>query len=70
MTVAGRVEDRNGTWILTDSTTGKRYTLSGETLPKRCDGLSVHVVGIIEDNFGLGVLHDDAVLRVQRWRVV
>jgi hypothetical protein len=30
----------------------------------------VRVVGVLEDSFGLGVLHEEAVLRVQRWRVV
>lgn len=70
MTVFGRVEERNGSWILTDSHTQKRYTLSGETLPARCNGLNIQVIGIIEDSFGLGVLHDDAVLRIQRWKVL
>ena len=68
--ITGLVVNRNGTWSITDHLTGKRYTLSGETLPPRCDGLQMQLVGIIEDSFGLGVLHEEAVLRVQRWRTV
>lgn len=68
MLVSGTVVNNNGTWTITDQVTGKRYTLSGEPLPPRCDGLSMQLVGVIEDSFGLGVLHNDAVLRVQRWK--
>jgi hypothetical protein len=50
--------------------TGKVYELSGVELPDRLDGLNARVVGVIEDSFGLGVLHNEAVLQVQRWTVV
>ena len=70
MRITGIVEDRGGTWVVTDSVTDKRYTLSGVQLPQRCDGLTVQLVGIIEDSFGLGVLHADPVMQVQRWKTV
>lgn len=69
MELTGRASRRGGEWVLTDGA-GKQYRLSGEALPARCDGLMVRVVGVLEDSFGLGVLHEEAVLRVQRWRVV
>lgn len=69
MQLTGIVSRGAGGWVLTDGE-GVRYSLTGEELPLRCDGLMLRVVGQLEDNFGLGVLHDDAVFRVQRWRAV
>ena len=59
-----------GTWTIRDMHTGKVYQLSGVTLPERVNGLQGRVVGVIEDSFGLGLLHNDAVLRVQHWKIV
>jgi len=64
------VERRGDRWTLRDNATGKVYTLTGADLPDRLDGLQARVTGQLEDSFGLGVLHNDAVLRVQRWNVV
>ena len=70
MRITGIVAEAGGTWVVTDSATGKRYTLSGVALPGRCDGLTLQLVGVVGDSFGLGVLHQDAVLQVQRWKTV
>lgn len=70
MTVTGTLTSRNGVQYVRDSTTGRTFQLSGTPLPARAEGLTVRVVGVVEDSFGLGVLHDEPVLQVQRWNAL
>lgn len=70
MNVTGKLTRKNGTWTLRDMGTGRVFQLSGESFPDRVEGQNVRVVGVVEDSFGLGVLHDEPVLQVQRWNVV
>ena len=70
MTVTGKLtRGANGGWTVRDSASGRLFQLSGEDLPARAESCTVRLVGVIEDSFGLGVLHDEPVLRVQQWRV-
>ena len=69
MQVTGRASKQSGSWLLV-AADGKRYSLTGEELPLRCEGLTLSLAGVVEDSFGLGSIHDQAVLQVQRWRVV
>jgi hypothetical protein len=66
MTVTGRLQRAASGWTVTDAS-GKVFQLSGVEFPQRTEGLTVRVVGEAEDSFGLGVLHEETVLRVQRW---
>ena len=70
MNITGTLTNNGSRWTIRDMITGKVYELSGVDLPDRLDGLNARVVGVIEDSFGLGVLHNEAVLQVQRWTVV
>jgi hypothetical protein len=70
MTVTGILTRTDSGWNIQDVHSGKVYELSGETFPKKAEGIQIRVIGTIEDSFGLGVLHDEAVLRVQQWRAV
>lgn len=70
MAITGTLRLQNGNWTLRDSATGRTFQLSGVDFPKRSEGLRVRVVGVVEDSFGLGVLHDEPVLRVQRWNAL
>jgi len=70
MTVTGTLTRKNGSWTLRDVATGRTWQLSGEDFPPRTEGLTVRAVGVTEDSFGLGVLHDEPVLRVQQWKVI
>lgn len=70
MNVTGKLTRKNGTWTLRDMGTGRVFQLSGESFPDRVEGQNVRVVGVVEDSFGLGVLHDEPVLQIQRWNVV
>lgn len=70
MTITGTLTPTPSGWSIQDTATGKVYELSGVTFPKRVEGCMVRAIGNLEDSFGLGVLHDEAVLRVQQWRVV
>ncbi len=70
MNITGLLSCVAGTWTIRDMHTGKVYQLSGVSLPDRVNGLQGRVVGVIEDSFGLGLLHNDAVLRVQHWKIV
>lgn len=70
MNITGTLTKNGNRWTIRDMITGKVYELSGVELPDRLDGLNCRVVGVIEDSFGLGVIHNEAVLQVQRWKVV
>jgi hypothetical protein len=70
MSILGTLELRGNTWTIREHSTGKRYTLVGVDFPARVDGQTARVIGAVEDSFGLGVLHDDATIHVQRWNVV
>ncbi|MFN7143471.1 MAG: hypothetical protein ACK4YP_06840 [Myxococcota bacterium] len=70
MNVTGKLTQKNGTWTLRDAATGRVFQLSGVSFPDRVEGQNVRIVGVVEDSFGLGVLHDEPVLQVQRWNVV
>ncbi len=69
MTVTGKLVQQGGNWTVRDTATGRLWQLSGESFPARAEGQTVRVVGVTEDSFGLGVLHDEPVLRVQQWKV-
>lgn len=70
MTITGILTLKGGTWTIRDAASGRTFQLSGADFPPRSEGLQMRVVGVVEDSFGLGVLHDDPVLRVQRWNVI
>lgn len=61
-----RKEDK---WFI-EAQDGKHYQLVDYDMKPRMEGLTVRVVGTIEDTFGLDLLVDDYVLKVQRLRVV
>ena len=66
--VTGKVIKKNEKWFV-EGLDGKIYELRGYEMKPRMEGLTVRVVGTLEDTFGLGVLVDDYVLNVQRLRV-
>ena len=67
--VIGKVSKQDEKWFV-ESLQGKRYELVDYDMKPRMEGLTVRVIGTIEDTFGLDVLVDDYVLKVQRLNVV
>lgn len=70
MNVTGKLGKVGTTWSVRELATGKDFELSGVNFPERVEGLTIRVVGNVEDSFGGGILDVRVSLRVQRWDVV
>ena len=68
MKITGMVAKRDGKWMI-DGWDGVTYELSGGDIKPRMEGLTVQVVGTIEDAFGLGLFVTTPTVLVQKIRV-
>ena len=69
MNITGKVSKKNGRWFIQDLE-GKEYELRGYDMKPRMDGLTIRVVGNLEDSFGADFFDVPKVLIVQRLNVV
>ena len=69
MKIIGKVIRKDEKWFV-EAQDHRHYELVDYEMKPRMEGLTVRVIGTIEDTFGLDVLVDNYVLKVQRLRVV